>query len=387
MLTKLIHIYKKIQNKGLMWLYKRLILEIGTSQSFIAKILIITNRFIYKICSILCMPLRLIKTRVIVSRSQQTLYLFYDLEVSPITFNFCEELAMANVYRSKCGLKYLYVIFVPGSSKGLREESQDYETIINQDARHWRKHNILIPITHLIPHCTGFTNCSSREEAELFLKQATPNIYPKNYSTTFPISTRFYEGAKTQDPNIMPIKATKQAVNYIKQWLISRQKQRKLIVITLRQYNYMTSRNSNVVAWANFANSLPVDQYFVVIIPDVEIALQPKLIQLSNFEHFLEGCWNIELRAAIYEEAYLNLGINNGPMSLCWLNKSCRYIMFKIITENVPQTTEQSLKKHGFIPNQDPPFIKPYQKWVWEPDHEEIIRREFNNMCKIIEAN
>lgn len=382
MLTRTLTIYKKTRERGLSWLYQRLILELRIPETALGKKIYPTSRAVYQIYTTLASPFKLLRKRK--PLLADTLYLFYDLEILPITFNISETLSMADLHRKKLGLKHLHVVFVPGPEGGLRKEMVDYERFIDKDARQWRKFNLLFPITHLIPSCVGFSNCSSRQEAELIRRNTLPNVYPPRYSTVFPTLVSFYEGARTRTADMMALQATPKALQYIDQWLKARITHQKLIIITLRQYSYMPKRNSNIVAWANFAKSLDPEKYFVVIVPDTEVTMQKPNPELAEFEHFMEACWNIELRAALYEKAYLNLGINNGPLSLCWLNRRCRYIMFKILTEDVPQTTIAAQERHGFIQDKPPAFALEHQKWVWESDNEEVIQREFANMCRIL---
>lgn len=380
MFEQLISILQKTKERGFTWLYHRSVLEFRIPETTLGKQLKPINIFIYQLFALLVTPLRCLFNRKCLRAD--TLYVFYDLEVCPITFNLCEALGMANVERIRLGLNYLHVVFVPGPNEGLRHEMEDYESFVDKDARHWRKHNLLFPLTHLVSSCIGFSNCSSRQEAAL-LQRTARYIFPNRYSTQFPIPIPFFEGARNPSSDVMSLKATPKALSYIRQWLAFRSNNRKIIVITLRQYTYMPKRNSNITAWSRFAKQLDPQEYFVVIVPDTEVAVQKPLPEFAEFEHCFEACWNIELRAALYETAFLNLGINNGPFSLCWLNPNCRYIMFKIITEEVAQTTEEAQRKHGLIPGVPPAFALPYQKWVWEPDTEETIQREFLNTINI----
>jgi hypothetical protein len=90
---------------------------------------------------------------------------------------------------------------------------------------------------------------------------------------------------------------------------------------------------------------------------------------------------------ALYERAWLNMGVNNGPMGLCWLNDQTRYITFKMVTPTVAQTTVEFNRSRGFEPNESLPFATPLQKWVWEDDTVEVIRREFQSMVAVIESH
>jgi hypothetical protein len=88
---------------------------------------------------------------------------------------------------------------------------------------------------------------------------------------------------------------------------------------------------------------------------------------------------------ALYERAYLNLGINNGPMGLCWLNERTRYVTFKMLTEGVPQATSAYMASLGFELGRSLPSATSRQKWVWEDDDRAVIEREFAMMVSAIE--
>ena len=61
-----------------------------------------------------------------------------------------------------------------------------------------------------------------------------------------------------------------------------------------------------------------------------------------------EAAWSVGLRMALYQRAFLNLGVNTGPMGLCWLNETTRYATCKMATPGVPQTTPESFRHLGF---------------------------------------
>src|SRR5579871_816161 len=102
---------------------------------------------------------------------------------------------------------------------------------------------------------------------------------------------------------------------------------------------------------------------------------------LAGFLDFREASWNLGLRAAIYQTAWLNLGIDGGPMGLCWLIEQARYLMFKKILPDVPQATIEAITARGYRVGEQPPFVGRFQKWVWEPDDLDVIRREFDAMA------
>src|SRR4029077_7518832 len=80
--------------------------------------------------------------------------------------------------------------------------------------------------------------------------------------------------------------------------------------ITLRGYGFMPARNSNMPAWIAFARSLNANQYCPVFIPDTHDTIAGLPSEVRDFTDFPEAAWNIALRMALYERAFVNLGIN-----------------------------------------------------------------------------
>ncbi len=318
--------------------------------------------------------------------SKNCFYFFYDFEVEPVTYDFAWAVCIANAKREELGLTYLKIIFVPGRVQGLRKEAADYEAIVSSDTRRWRIYAIVLPIIKLLPCPCGITFCMTRDEANLIRKKQARFIYPEKYNATFPVP--YSPKQAMQYPSTFSsLKADAKALEYVSEWLKEQAQGKKAIVITLRQYAYTQDRNSNVNAWAQFASALNQEEYFVIFVPDTEQSLLELSETLKDFNFFQPACWNLLLRSALYELAYLNLGVNTGPMSLCWLNSLCRYITFKTITENVPQASLKAMIDKGYIPGKNPSFVGSFQKWVWDEDHFNTIMKEFKLMCTLIEAN
>ena len=101
---------------------------------------------------------------------------------------------------------------------------------------------------------------------------------------------------------------------------------------------------------------------------------------------FPEAAWNVPLRMALYERAFVNLGVNNGPMGLAWLNARVCYATLKIETADVPQSSLGFIRSFGFELGKSLPFATPVQEWVWEDDTEEVITKTFERLRQRIEA-
>jgi hypothetical protein len=159
-----------------------------------------------------------------------------------------------------------------------------------------------------------------------------------------------------------------------------------LVAITLRRYFYMPARNSNLPAWVAFARGLDASRYCPVFVPDTNDTIEGLPKELRDFVVFPEAAWNVPLRIALYERAFVNLGVNNGPMGLAWLNARVCYATLKIETADVPQSSLGFIRSFGFEPGKSLPFATPLQEWVWEDDTEEAITNAFRRLTQRIEV-
>ena len=96
--------------------------------------------------------------------THRLLYAFYDLSVSPVSFDIIAFLAEADRVRREQGLDGIHVVVVPVASDGKRLEdlySKTHET--------WRLDQIVAPACGLMPSVQGVTICASRDQAAPFL--------------------------------------------------------------------------------------------------------------------------------------------------------------------------------------------------------------------------
>jgi hypothetical protein len=309
-----------------------------------------------------------------------------------VTFDFLWFLVGADLRRRRLGLRALHVVIVPGPHHGVREEQTDYEAVVDPAARRWRIHHILLPACSFLPCPYSVTLAASRGEAAQLQSTASRRLYPPGYESLLPISHHPNDclvPARAEQAEIGVLRADSEGLRSVDNWLAAHGcGTTRLITITLRGYSYMRKRNSSLGEWVRFAAKLDPARFFVVFVPDTEQTLGGPLPELSGFCVCPEAAWNIGLRMALYERAYLNLGVNGGPMGLCWLNDRTRYITFRMITNSVPQTTADYSRSLGFEIGASLPFANAFQKWLWEEDDSLIlIEREFYAMVDRIESS
>jgi hypothetical protein len=317
-----------------------------------------------------------------------TLFAFYDLKVSPITFDFLWFLVGADLHRRRSGLKSVHLVIVPGPYDGLRREREDYEQVIDAMARQARIYNILAQSARLLPSCAGLTVAASRAEASALRSAIACNVFPTNYEPLLPVHPgpgECLDAARCGDKKIGALRAPAAELRGANRWAEVHGGDRRLVTISLRNYSYMSARNSNIPAWAEFARSLDSSRYVPVFIPDTDDTIRGMPRELNGLLTLPEAAWNVALRMALYERAFLNLGVNTGPMGMCWLNERTRYASLKMEAATVPQTTLDYFRELGFEPGGSLPFATSVQEWVWEDDTSDAIKRTFERLVERIE--
>jgi hypothetical protein len=318
-----------------------------------------------------------------------TLYAFYDLGVAPITFDFLWFLVGAELERQRCGLRTIHAVIVPGPYQGLRKENQDLESHLDPSVRRTRIDTVLVPACALLPNLDGVTVANSRGQAEQLVQLARGAVFPAHYEPAFPRYPGPHEplrAAREEGAKVGVLRATAADLRAVDQWLAARGCDCPVLTITLRNYGYVPERNSNLAAWREFARRRDPERFSVVFVPDTAQCLAGGVPGLHDLPVFVEAAMVLGLRMALYERAYLNLGVNNGPMGLCWLNDRTRYITFKMLSEAAPHTTPEYMEFLGFKIGESLPFATPWQQWVWQDDELDVIETEFTAMLSRLEA-
>jgi hypothetical protein len=306
-----------------------------------------------------------------------TLYAFYDLEVSPITYDFAWFMVGAELRRRELGLGRLVTVVVPGGRNGLREEIPEYDSAVPEASRRWRLGNIVIPLAALLPEM-GLVVAPDRPFASALHGRAR-HVYPDTYWPMLPVAFDYppvVDALKRQGVSKL-LRAPAQAGHYVSDWLAARNAgDREVVTVTLRQQGFGRARNSDVAAWESFVARLDRSRFFPVIVPDTDAAIRETDFG-GDVAVMSEAAFSVPLRAGLYERARWNLGVNCGPLALCYLNDNCQYIMYKLVADGVAQANEELHARRGFTPGQPFPFALPGQILVWEDDRLDVIERTF----------
>lgn len=322
----------------------------------------------------------------------RTLLAFYDLEVSPITFDFAWFLVAADLERRRRRLERLHVVIVSGQNWESGPESEEYLSVVDGPARRQRVFDILIPLTELMPSVGGVTLADDRSAAGRLVDGAAGYTFPRGYSPALPFLENPFPKLVMQAANagekIPSLRAPQSARQRIDQWRMRNFGERPLVTITIRDFDYQPGRNSNLAAWAEFAHELQqVEGVATVLVPDTSRTLESQHEVFAGLPVFVEPAWNIALRSALYEAGFVNLGVNTGPMALNWLNRNCRYVTFKMVLDDEPGARLDFQLSLGVDPRRPFPFATPCQRLCVDRDDLPTLRQEFSTICDVIYAS
>jgi hypothetical protein len=320
--------------------------------------------------------------------SDNCLQFFHDLSAAPVTFDFASYCATAELERRRRGLKGINVLFVTGPFHGLREELPSYERSRDVECRHWRIRHILLPMLAFLPSVRGYAFCATRAQAQVLAATDDRKLFPSDYRVFLPrhpSRRALLEQARAGNDVWPLLRPTPRGMSLAGQYLDRVANGRRPLVITLRLNDFAPERNSRLEDWLQFADSLDSSMYAPIFVPDTESLARDGTAALGRHIVCEAACWSVEFRMALYERAWLNLGVMNGPMELCWYNERARYIAFlELKDDNVPM--RRLIKESGLTLNANLEFAKPYQRLVWQGDRLAVIRREFESMEEVLGA-
>ena len=239
----------------------------------------------------------------------------------------------------------LHFVFIPGPD-GSRSKPGKF----HPDEADWRFRHIILEAVHLF----GAT-FEVRDNRNVLING---DVFPVGYRPDAPVFNYQINGVVGMNRPMLGPKPSKKAMHYVEEYLNGRDP----ISVTLRWSRY-EKRNSTLDAWTEFAKGKDV-----VFVPDTDTAFMT-----WPFDVFTQAAVNMDIRLALYASCRTNCFTSNGPSALCWFN-DYPYLLFKAGGE--PYITKEQWDELKVPYGTQPSFIRPNQKWVWEPDTIDVIRRE-----------
>ena len=317
------------------------------------------------------------------------MFAVYDLAVSPHTFDILPFLVAAEIRREELECESMHFVLVPAGDDAADQPYADLGNV-SQANYAWRVRQIIMPATALMPSCRSTTVTAGREEAAQIIRDADRRIFPENYSVEAPVagfSMAEVEAWARRSGDIPTLEATEQALTYARSWIEQHAGGRLPISITLREAFNAESKNSNVEAWARFTRTLDRERYFPFLIRDTDRVFEPTPDYWDGVAQFPLAAVNLELRAAVYECAHLNMIGSSGPTQLCMLDRRTRCLIYNIGVPGWHDTRAEAYREnYGIEMGDQLCLMTPFQRLVWGADDYETITRHFDLMIRFIEG-
>lgn len=280
---------------------------------------------------------------------------FYDFAVSPFSFDFAQFLLAARA--TDCE----QVVLVPGDRKFQKCSPVEQE---------FRLKNLILGL------CPDAVLCQSREEAKLLWSE---DCYPEGYTVETPKSGHML-GDVMRASKIFPFMATEEKAAELEADGVMDE---KTVVITIRDTHIKATRNSNIEEWVKIADWLVQRGYSVLFVPDTE---RPDAV-FGEHRASKKAALDVQYRIAVYCKAYLNMGVNNGPMALNFYSRR-PLLYFRPIDDAWGETTMAAWQANHVPFNTQPPWFSHEQRVIWEgKDDFANIRDAFETWEKAKDGN
>ena len=318
---------KKINKKGFSWFVKRLALELRSPYYPISKKIV---SFLVKIKSF-----HLTSNAGSQKLNADNLNVFYDLNIEPNTFgDFISFLVEAEIFGNQHDKNKLFLWIIPKEIE-ISEDDDNLTKVLGVHNWEWRIFNVLVPMISLHPSYIGHALLPKGASINAIVNNDLryPDGFSDNYRPRLPDYLIRRENCTNN--SFRGLSAPAQGKKYISDWSESLECNQKLISITIRDYDFDTSRNSNIGEWLKFADWLESKNYKPVFVPDAGLAWGLDK-RLKHHTIFRDVCWNVPLRMALYEECALNYFYSNGCANLAMFGKKVpSIVMMPVLADSI----------------------------------------------------
>jgi hypothetical protein len=160
------------------------------------------------------------------------------------------------------------------------------------------------------------------------------------------------------------------------------------VVITLREDQRQPGRNSRLSEWLKFTKwLLSTTRHSVLFVRDTCNADRP----IFGFLTCPRASKDVHFRAALYQQAFVNLMVCNGPMTWC-THSPAPYLIFKQIVHlpedpHWPGGTVEGWRKFVHLEvGEQFPWASPMQRLTWADDSFDEIRDAFTQLSRLHSA-
>jgi hypothetical protein len=317
-----------------------------------------------------------VPNRSVISNGNEDRLLFvYDTLLNPVTFDFLHYMYYADWLRRRAGKTHVDILLVSRSNLANSHE-ESYVAAVGSDNIDWRLTNLIIPLSRLFPSVGGVYILDEKEGFEVV--KGYHCVHPEGYGYASPKTA--IVRLDVPGLNYFSVLTVCDTAQKIVEAYFPASDDRRIVTITLRTYDYISCRNSDIASWVDFASELDPLIYRVVFVPDASKDGVATLREINKFEIFDSACWNIELRAALYQRAWMNMGVVSGPLAISGLMDQVRTIMIDR-TLDYPADYLAGIPV-GIVPGKAPNFYSSSCHFYLGKDNKETILKLFNEFAE-----
>ena len=300
----------------------------------------------------------------------------YDTLLNPVTFDFLHYLYYADWLRRRTGKASVDILLVSRPNLANSRES-NYMAAVGNDNIVWRLTNLIIPLSRLFPSVGRIYVLDAAESFEVVKRYRS--VHPKEYDYASPKTA--IVRLDVPGLNYLPVLKVCDTARKIVEAYFPLADNRRIVTVTLRTYDYISSRNSDIQSWVDFAEELDPLKYRVIFVPDASMHGVATLREINKFEIFDSACWNIELRAALYRRAWMNMGVASGPLGISGLMEEAHTIMIDRSLD-YPDDYLAGFRAGGIVPGRAPNFYSSSCHFYLGKDDKETILKLFNELAE-----
>ena len=303
----------------------------------------------------------------------KNLFCFYDMAVSPCSYDFFSFLYSAETCRIRRGLENIHLIIVHGPKNKFREDN-----IRSDEQNEIFFNNVIVPGISLLQSCSSFMWLARNQASCSGLSNET--IFPRGYSLEVPVpdySTPGHVASLIRQDKHSFLEAPPYAKSLARSLIENKCPDGKFITITVREIerdNKNNTRNLNHTVWQNAIAHLASIGIKTFVIRDTSSSSKPALF--DGAEELPEASVHLPLRLAIYEKALVNFTKNNGPGGLLLYSKA-RTVYFNGFDDDVIALSRNWYSNNlGMNEGDQFPFTTLSKSCVWTDESEIRIIEE-----------
>lgn len=315
--------------------------------------------------------------------SEKVLYAFYDLACNLPTFDCVQFAILAELTREQRQLASIHFVIV--SDRSSDSDAIAISQYHDDNNAQWRVSHIVEQVFSLVESSAGVSTLSFREQANFYLQHANlKQFFPADFNASkknHAVRQNMLLAPVKNGSSLSVLRANPEAYKLVDKFLDQVAGSKRVIAVTLREYEDQSQRNSSLEEWAKFMEKLDKEKYLPVIVRDTYQSSLSFSDKLATYPTLPLAAIDIHIRVALYDRAFLNMAKTNGAFYLCNFIPNCKSITFIEVDESNPTMSSETWLKSGYEPGKDA-FLRDnhHQKIVWDKDTYENIQTAFDHL-------